>query len=412
MTTYEALTEETAVDFIRERTDLVGTIFKPGDTLRCKDLADGNVNLVFRVYAEQAPQERSVIVKQALPWARIVGPSFPMPLHRAEIEGALLEIEGRYCPEQTVKLHLYDPDMYINVLEDLNKHIIMRFGLMKQVIYPRFANDIGLFMARTLFYTSDLYLAHDTKKEMVAKHINPGLCKVTEDLVFTEPYIEHPNNKWNSELAPQVTEIRANDDLKGEIFVLKEAFMTHAEALIHGDLHTGSIMINEHETKVIDPEFAYFGPMGFDIGAVLGNLALSYCSQEYHAPDEAKRAAYRQWLLDVIRESWTVFETEFRRLWDQEEDKWPLPAFREKYLYRLLQDTAGFGGTKMMRRILGLAHVPDLESIPDPKVRAVPESMALNIGQNWIMNRHTVESIDDLITMIVETQSDYPYHGQ
>jgi 5-methylthioribose kinase len=149
--------------------------------------------------------------------------------------------------------------------------------------------------------------------------------------------------------------------------------------------------------------------MGFDIGAVLGNLALSYCSQEYHAQDDAKRAAYRKWLLDVIRESWTVFEAEFRRLWDHEEDKWPSPAFREKYLHRLLQDTAGFGGTKMMRRILGLAHVPDLESIPDPKERAVAESMALNIGQNWIMNRYTVESIDDLITMIVEAKSSYPY---
>lgn len=41
----------------------------------------------------------------------------------------------------------------------------------------------------------------------------------------------------------------------------------------------------------------------------------------------------------------------------------------------------------------------------------MPESMALNIGQSWIMNRHTVESIDDLITMIVDAQSDYPYHG-
>ena len=408
---YEQLTEASAGVYIREKTDLVGKIFRPTDTLISKDLADGNVNLVFRVSAAEAPQERSVIVKQALPWARIVGPSFPMPLDRSRIEGALLEIEGRYCPEQTVTLHFHDPEMHVNVLEDLNQHIIMRFGLMKQVIYPRFASDIGLFLARTLFYTSDLYLAHDVKKQMVAEYINPGLCKVTEDLVFTEPYIEHPNNKWNRELDPQVKEIRANDDLKSELFVLKQAYMTHAEALIHGDLHTGSIMITEDETKVIDPEFAYFGPMGFDIGAVLGNLALSYCSQEVHATDPDVRASYRQWLLDVIREIWTVFETEFCRLWDAEEDRWPSPLFRTKYLHRLLQDTAGFGGAKMIRRILGLAHVPDLEHIPDPKARAVAESMALNIGQTWIMNRSKVERIDDLTQMIVEGVSSYPYGG-
>ena len=406
---YEPLTEATAIDYIREKTDLVGKIFRPTDTLVSKDLADGNVNLVFRVSAQEAPLERSVIIKQALPYARIVGPDYPMPLDRSRIEGTLLEIEGRYCPEQTVRLYFTDPEMHLNVMEDLNRHIIMRFGLMKQVVYPRFANDIGLFLARTLFYTSDLYLAHDVKKEMVAQHINPGLCKVTEDLVFTEPYMEHPNNKWNRELDPQVQEIRCNDELKSELFVLKEAFMTHAEALIHGDLHTGSIMVTEDETKVIDPEFAYFGPMGFDIGAVLGNLALSYCSQEYHAQDPAVRASYRQWLLDVIREVWTVFEAEFRSLWDKEEDRWPSPLFREKYLHRLLQDTAGFGGAKMMRRILGLAHVVDLEHIPDPKERAVAESMALNIGQSWIMNRHQVNHIDDLVRMVAEGTSSYPY---
>ena len=44
--------------------------------------------------------------------------------------------------------------------------------------------------------------------------------------------------------------------------------MGSPEALIHGDLHTGSIMVTESETRVIDPEFAFYGPMGFDVGAV------------------------------------------------------------------------------------------------------------------------------------------------
>jgi 5-methylthioribose kinase len=51
---------------------------------------------------------------------------------------------------------------------------------------------------------------------------------------------------------------------------LKLKFMGSPEALIHGDLHTGSIMVTQSETLVIDPEFAFYGPMGFDIGAVLG----------------------------------------------------------------------------------------------------------------------------------------------
>lgn len=38
-------------------------------------------------------------------------------------------------------------------------------------------------------------------------------------------------------------------------------------------------MANTELTKVIDPEFAFFGPMGFDVGAVLENLVLNYLSQ-------------------------------------------------------------------------------------------------------------------------------------
>jgi len=34
----------------------------------------------------------------------------------------------------------------------------------------------------------------------------------------------------------------------------------------------------------------------------------------------------------------------------------------------------------MMRRVLGMAHAADLGGIPNPKQRAVAESMALNIG--------------------------------
>jgi 5-methylthioribose kinase len=30
---------------------------------------------------------------------------------------------------------------------------------------------------------------------------------------------------------------------------------------------------------VIDPEFAFYGPMGFDLGAILANFFLAYLSQ-------------------------------------------------------------------------------------------------------------------------------------
>jgi 5-methylthioribose kinase len=47
-----------------------------------------------------------------------------------------------------------------------------------------------------------------------------------------------------------------------------------------------------------------FGPMGFDIGAFIANLFLSYFSQEGHARSEAddkKRKEYKRWLLLTVR---------------------------------------------------------------------------------------------------------------
>ena len=41
-----------------------------------------------------------------------------------------------------------------------------------------------------------------------------------------------------------------------------------------------------------------------------------------------------------------------------------------------------------------------LEMIPDESARAVCESQALNAAQSWVMNRHEVKSINDLVEMI------------
>ena len=67
-------------------------------------------------------------------------------------------------------------------------------------------------------------------------------------------------------------------------------FCTLTQALLHADLHTGSVMVTEDLTVVIDPEFAFYGPMGFDIGCFLGELLLAFFSQDGHATAEDPRA--------------------------------------------------------------------------------------------------------------------------
>ncbi|MCL0058444.1 S-methyl-5-thioribose kinase [Dehalococcoidia bacterium] len=399
------LTEQSVCDYIRQ-TPSFSTLFDNEPDLRSTQIMEGNVNLLFRVYSERSPN-KSIIVKQALPYAWRY-PDFKMPVDRSRIECEVLRIEGKYCPDQVPKVYLYDEERHILIIEDLNCHLVMREGLMQQKRYPLVAKHMGVFIAQTLFHTSDLFLSSGQKKVMVTKFINPVLCKVQEDLVFTEPYMDHPNNRWTKLLEHQVRQIHADDGVRSEIFLLKEAYMTHAQALIHNDFHTGSIMLNEEETKVLDPEFAFFGPIGHDIGSYFANLALSYTAQEHHARDPEKRCAYRQWLADLIRDTWNIFEEEFLSLWEREGNSdWPSPLFRRKYMRCLLQDTAGFGAAEMMRRLIGLAHVHDFWTIEDEEVRATAESLGLNIAQAWLKNRHTMTSIDDMVDLMLDAKPSY-----
>ena len=370
------------------------------------EVGDGNLNLVFLVEGPAA----GVCVKQALPYVRLVGEGWPMTLKRAFFEHEYMRIQrphvGRLIPE----VYHYDAQLYAVVMELLKPHIIMRHGMIQGQRYPAFAGHIVEYMAQTLFMTSDFALPAGEKKALTAVFCdNTELCKITEDLIFTEPYRIAERNRWTSPQLDKIAgEFRADVALKLAISRLKHKFLTSAEALIHGDLHTGSVMATESDTRVIDAEFAFVGPMGFDVGAVLGNLLLSYFSQDGHAGEGDSRAAYQDWILETLESVWNGFSARFLALWrgpSAKGDAYPQAFFaeasaaaaleteRQAVMARLYVDSIGFAAAKMIRRILGLAHVIDLEKIADPDRRALCETRALRLARELMVNRRRFDSI-------------------
>lgn len=395
---YEPLTVATVPGYVRG-TPLMGAVFAKDEGLVADDLADGNVNLVFRVRSQEEPA-RSVILKQALPYARAVGTAFPMPLERIDLERRMLTVEARWAGTAVPALYHYDPDMHLMAIEDLTPHLIMREGLVRGIEYPHFAEQIGEFMAATLFHTSDLGVSSAEKKQLVKDFTNPRLTGVTEDLVFTEPFSNHPNNRynrWNPHLAPIVGSLWADDELAAAVADLKLIFMTHAEALIHGDLHTGSLMVTPDETRVIDPEFGFVGPMAFDLGSLLGNLALAYLAQDGHISDPTRRAAYRRWIAGAMEHLWVVFREEFRGRWNAHGPQWAPRAYQDHYFGRLLREAAGFAGVEMIRRLIGLAHALEVDRIADEAERAVVEGKALTLARRWVVEREHMHEMADLL---------------
>lgn len=405
---YRVLDRQTVIPYVQARPEL-REVFRAGEGLEAVEIGDGNLNLVFRVWA-QADQDRTVIIKQALPYVRLVGESWPMPADRARIEAQALTVEYQLVPQHTPRTYFYDADMYLIAMQNLNRHSVMRQRLIDGVRFPHFAEHIGVFLARTLGGTSDLVLDYRTKKLEVARFINPELCKITEDLIFTEPYRYTERNPFHKQLEPQVLALQADDALRVEVAQMKEKFMTHAQALLHGDLHTGSIMVNETDTYVIDPEFAFYGPMGFDIGAVVGNLFLNYAAQEVRMKDPAQRASFQQYLADTVIELWQVFEREFASyVWSQVDPVNMPPAYQRDYMLRLLQDTAGLGACKMMRRVIGLAGVADIRGIEDVDERAIAGSLALNMAVALIKRRRELRTIEDLVAVATACRPTYPW---
>ena len=341
---------------------------------KVREVGDGNLNLVFIVEGDLG----TVIVKQALPYVRLVGDSWPLPLKRSFFEYNALTRQAARDPGMVPAIHHFDEAQAIIVMEYLSPHVILRRALIEGRRLPHLAEHIGLFMARTLFRGSDLCMKTADKKGDLALFAgNVELCDITESLVFSDPYFEAERNQHNSPALDGIAaRLRADRDLKVEAQHLKHIFSANAQTLLHGDLHSGSVMVTDTQTKIIDPEFAFYGPMALDVGMYLSNLWMSYFSQRGHE-QTGSRDAMRFWLLETIANTWRIFRAEFSRLWREErtgilyqrslfEDRgdWLGAAQAlDHFVTDLWMDALGFAGVEMHRRILGLAHNADFETI-------------------------------------------------
>ena len=407
---YLQLNEHSVVDYLRSITSL-----NPLITTRtsAKEVGDGNINFVYMV--EQLAGPTQLVVKQAVPYLRCVGEQYSLAKERMLYESRALQHFANLAPKHVPTVYHVDSEMSLVVMQCLDNHIIMRRGLMAETVYPKFAEHIASFMAEVLFKTSSLFLTGKEKRALMQQYVsNDELCKITEDFVFTCPYMIHPTNPENKALAAAAQAIQQDQAFKLEALALKNKFMNQTDALVHGDLHTGSIMINAEETYVIDPEFAFFGPFGFDLGALLANFVLAWVSHF----ERSQNAAYQKWLLDTAIQFYQQFEKNFLTLWNQHEqdsglltrgycDTPLLAAFQKKYLLDILQDAIGFAGLKMARRILGIAGVADIREISNQAARTRAELFALNIAQQFVLKRKTIQKITDILPLLEQAQHHY-----
>lgn len=392
--TYRILDDAGLQDWLAEQPELSKRLGGTASDWSIREVSDGNLNTVFLVDGPAG----ALCCKQALPHVR-VAPDWPMPLERALYEARYMRAVASAVTGLMPELFAYDADLFLLVMECLTKHEVLRSALIEDQAEPGFSAVIGTYVARTLQATGWVNQPFETGARLLEQFSgNTALTRITVDLILTDPYrICDRNPEPEADLLDDVKALQTDQILHRAVGWLQDRFLTARQALLHGDLHTGSIMLDGADVRVIDGEFATMGPIGFDCGLYLGNLALHLCA----APQKA--AALRAEMVVF----WQSFSEELRSgLQNGSGDMWALSGSAgrkdliESFLKDILRDTAGFCGLEMIRRTVGFAQVADYSLCSTEKDRLLARQKALQIGRTLIVEGASLRSFDSLLSLV------------
>lgn len=369
-------------------------LFPSIEELEVAEIGDGNINYVFRIVNQKTGE--SVVIKQADKRLRSSGR--PLSIDRSRIEAEILRWQNELAPNYVPKVYHFDPHMYALTMEDISAYHNMRYQLMDQQIFPQFSEAISNYLAETLLPTTDLILKPEVKKQQVREFINSEMSDISETLVFTEPYNDYRQRNiitpGNQEFVAE--NLYHNGPLQAEVAWLRNNFMNNAQALIHGDLHTGSIFINQTGLKVIDPEFAFYGPIGYDIGNVLAHL---YFPLVQNMLEQQSSEAFVQWNQSAIQEVFDKTREKFETVYDQQVQcsLYQQEAFKQSMLDSIFADALGYAGTEIIRRVVGDSKVKELRQLRDEAAQINMERLLIKTGIQLITDRWKITSGQQLI---------------
>ncbi|UMM07357.1 S-methyl-5-thioribose kinase [Gluconobacter frateurii] len=391
---YFTLDASSLQHWLTNHADLASLLGGSPSAWTIREVSDGNLNTVFLVDGPAG----SLCCKQALPHVR-VAPDWPMPLERALYEARYMRATADAVRPAAPELYFYDDEMFLLVMECLTPHEVLRTALIRDEVQPGFSAVIGQYVARSVHATSWISQPFEHGSKLLADFAgNTALTRITVDLILTDPFRPCSRNPTpEADLLPDMEALHADKPLHRAVGNLQERFLTARQALLHGDLHTGSIMQHKTDVRVIDGEFATMGPIGFDCGLYLGNLVLHACAAPHkHALIKAEITAF-----------WNSFTTELRTLLKTGGgDVWALSDDVEReemlntFLHSILQDTAGFCGLEMIRRTIGFAQVADYTLCVTSESRTEARRKALKTGRALILAGPTVHNLEGLLNLL------------
>ena len=304
----------------------------------CKPLSGGNMNEVLLV---QDSLGNEAVAKYAPPYLHMLGPSFPLAQGRVHVEMHVLEYFGAIAPSFVPRILAKDEANFCMLLEYKKGFTTLRETHMQGQFNPSAYAKLGAFVGA---------LATHTPPPKPAGYYESATLKaITDAYVFTIAFLEHSDKTMPH---PWFTPHPKSAHLLENVAFLKGLFHTPSPHLIHGDLHTGSVLVRGEEIAVIDAEFALFGQISFDMVNLFAHVIMDGFGREF-SPSLALEA-----------------------FWGSVAQHSKLTC---KELEAVFSQSVGFCGVEIARRLVVPAKSPALESLAN-KEEAYAHMDALSHG--------------------------------
>lgn len=400
MSQYHRFTPEDAAIFANDHSELFGVHSK----LTSVSFGENHMNQVFRVKNQFGT---SLVVKQALPVARGLSEQWPLSLDRLRIEAETLIQLGKAAPDHVVEMLYYDSTQAAMLLEDLAEYELLSKTLASGRQFQQLGEQLATLLAHSSFFSSDF--ASNIAGKTAARHkfSNPEAQQIIEDLLLSDPYINHERNQHQPHLQQMARQLWQDEQLHTQVASLRAAYRSSPQALQHGDLGCSSIFVCGDELKVIDAEFACYGPVGFDLGILFGSLMLQYCAAPGVIEDVSRARDQQNYLHNQIKNCWSHFSKIFITLCQQHcrDPLWGNSAYQQQFVLQVLRYSVGFAGTELIRRVIGAFPAAEFKQIANATARQQAQQQAITLGCRLIMLHTEVSSISQLLSPLQDLQT-------
>lgn len=366
---------------------------------------DGHVNFVFKIITPG----KSYVLKQGLAEPRNLHTDFKVVSYRNETECDTMRILHEIVPEYVPPILFQDRENHIFVMEFIDNLRAVRFQLMKENQISELGTKVGEFLARSSFYTSEYFLDRTEFRRMQTRFENTELRSVMEDGIFL--------HRFGTDLDPKTRdswerfqEISNDPSCQTNRLQLRRTFMTHSDCLIHSDFHTSNIFLSDQGIKMLDFEFSFMGPFGYDLGYFTGSIIATYCAACFREfSSEENRKQYKAYLLSTIKMLFESYNHTFTDCWnrDSKEEYQGQKAFLAGILREVLQDCVGYTAITNWCRTSGVHCLPEYDSIEDDTARKYAMAMAVLMDHQMILKRGDLENVDDFIDLIIQFERTY-----